>query len=257
LCRSSPAKAQHPCRQPCLNFLSTESRITLAIFIKMLYIQSCSSAFQIDQREKPKRKIAYTVGREYFLNGPSLGACRIPATPVAKRSGTGHYGMAQFVGYVELYRDAGAALADAQMWALTDSSVYLQKSIAILNGWATTNTEIAGSNNKLGGATACIQFCNAAELIKHTGRAWPGAEQEIFAKWLRTVMWPLLRDYIPAYKGNWDALIGHAEHRSHSSRSRIPTCRLWPVQGFQHTVLLSVGQSLILYTKPNLSRMTS
>ncbi|MBN1540985.1 alginate lyase family protein, partial [candidate division KSB1 bacterium] len=105
-------------------------------------------------------------------------------------------------------RDAQAAFAHAQLWVLTDSSRYAQKSIEIINAWSETNKALIGGNDKLAGATACIQFCNAAELLKHSDSGWSLTEQQQFETWLRTVLWPLLRDFIPAYNGNWDAIIG-------------------------------------------------
>jgi hypothetical protein len=44
--------------------------------------------------------------------------------------------------------------------------------------------------------------------LKHTYSAWKQEDQKIFETWLRIVYWPSLRDYIPSYNGNWDAIIG-------------------------------------------------
>jgi hypothetical protein len=130
------------------------------------------------------------------------------ASPVDTLRRTGFYSRSVSTGYQEINRDARAALINAQLWALTDSLRYVRTAMEILDAWASTNTAITGGNDKLTGATTCIQFTNAAELIKHSDAVWPQADQDRFETWLRSVYWPLLRDFIPAYNGNWDALIG-------------------------------------------------
>ncbi len=129
-------------------------------------------------------------------------------TPMDTLTFSGYYGYSKSRGYIELARDARAAFSNAQLWVLTDSSRFAEKAIEILNAWSETNKALTGGNAKLSGATACIQFCNAAELLKTSDSGWQPAEQENFAHWLRSVLWPLLRDFVPAYNGNWDALIG-------------------------------------------------
>lgn len=129
-------------------------------------------------------------------------------SPVVKLTRSGYYSRSVSTGYNEINSDARAALVNALLWALTDSTVYSENAIEILNAWSKTNKEITGGNDKLTGGTTCIQFTNAAEILRHTDSGWKKRDQEIFEKWLRTVFWPLLRDFIPAYNGNWDAIIG-------------------------------------------------
>ena len=129
-------------------------------------------------------------------------------SPVEKLTRTGFYSRAVSTGYKELSQDAKAAFINAQLWALTDSTIYAENAIEIINAWSKINKEITGGNDKLTGGTTCIQFTNAAEILKHTDSGWKQQDQEIFEIWLRKVLWPLLRDFIPAYNGNWDAIIG-------------------------------------------------
>ena len=131
-------------------------------------------------------------------------------SPVKKLTRTGYYKRAVSTGYAELSNDAKAAFVNAQLWALKDSSRYADKAIEIINAWSTTCKEISGGNDKLSGGIACIQFVNAAEIMRHTASGWPQRDQDIFENWLRTMFWPLLRDFIPSYNGNWDAIIGQA-----------------------------------------------
>lgn len=128
-------------------------------------------------------------------------------TPVDTLTRTGFYNKSISRGYKELSRDAQALFINAQLWALTDSLVYAQNAIHIINAWSATNKAITGGNDKLTGGAACIQFCSAAELLKHSDAGWRQADQQRFETWLRTIFWPLLRDFIPAYNGNWDAII--------------------------------------------------
>ncbi len=129
-------------------------------------------------------------------------------SPVDTLKRSGFYSRSISIGYQEINRDAKAALINAQLWLLTDSLRYAQTAMDILDAWASTNTAITGGNDKLTGGTTCIQFTNAAELLRHSDAGWPQTDQDRFETWLRSVYWPLLRDFIPAYNGNWDALIG-------------------------------------------------
>jgi hypothetical protein len=129
-------------------------------------------------------------------------------SPVVKLSQTGFYSRSVSTGYKELSKDAKAAFINAQLWALTDSTIYAEKTIEIINAWSKTNKEITGGNDKLTGGISCIQLTNSAEILKHTDSGWKQQDQKVFEKWLRKVLWPLLRDFIPAYNGNWDAIIG-------------------------------------------------
>jgi len=129
-------------------------------------------------------------------------------SPVDSLTRSGFYKKSISSGYQELSRDAQAVFINAQLWALTDSLVYAQNAINIINAWSATNKAITGGNDKLTGGAASIQFCNAAELLKHSDAGWRQKDQQRFETWLRSVLWPLLRDFIPAYNGNWDAIIG-------------------------------------------------
>lgn len=129
-------------------------------------------------------------------------------SPFEKLTFSGHYRRSVSTGHIEIGKDAKAAFINAELWALTDSMRYAEKAIEIIKAWSETNKVIAGGNDKLTGGTTCIQFANAAELLKHTDAGWDEEDQAIFETWLRTVYWPLLRDFIPSYNGNWDAIIG-------------------------------------------------
>jgi hypothetical protein len=129
-------------------------------------------------------------------------------SPIGKLTSTGFYSRRIIVGYKELARDSKAVFANAQLWAVTDCTAYADKAIEIINAWAETNKEITGGNDKLTAGSSCIQFTNAAEIIKHTYSGWKVQQQETFENWLRNVIWPLLKDFIPSYNGNWDAVIG-------------------------------------------------
>jgi len=129
-------------------------------------------------------------------------------SPVEKLTMSGYYGLRVSAGYKELSQDGMAALANAQLWAVTDCTGYADKAIEIIDAWSNKNKAITGGNDKLTGGISCIQFVNAAEILKHTYPTWEIQKQESFEHWLREVIWPLLRDFIPAYNGNWDAIIG-------------------------------------------------
>ena len=129
-------------------------------------------------------------------------------SPFEKLTFTGFYQKSVSTGHKEINKDAKAAFFNTELWVLTDSIRYAEKAIEIIRAWSTTNKEITGGNDKLSGGHALIQFANAAEILKNTASGWQEQDQTVFENWLRTVYWPLLRNFIPSYNGNWDAVIG-------------------------------------------------
>jgi hypothetical protein len=135
----------------------------------------------------------------------SLGYSPSPVPDVWQDS----YGSGDVGGW-DMMRDARASYIHALLWAVTGNSSHAQKSIQILNAWASTLRSIGGVNAKLIGAAALTGFENAAELLKHTNAGWSQGAQSQFVTMLRTIGYPLIQDFQPNYNGNWDAIITHA-----------------------------------------------
>jgi hypothetical protein len=116
------------------------------------------------------------------------------------------------IGAWDLGHDSQAAYIHSIEWALTGDKQHAEKAIEILNAWSKTLKSITGgmSSPELGdqlllaGITG-YKFCNAAEIIKHTCNLWKKADQEQFKRMLLDVYYPLIRNYMPKYNGNWDA----------------------------------------------------
>jgi len=109
------------------------------------------------------------------------------------------------IGSSDMSSDAAAAYAHALNWSLTRKKAYATKAVEILNAWAITLESVTGHDAKLLVGMDGVAFCNAAELIRHTGAEWPGENQKQFERMLRRVFYPVIEDFYPTANGNWDA----------------------------------------------------
>jgi hypothetical protein len=102
-------------------------------------------------------------------------------------------------------RDASAAYTHALLWVLTGNKAHAVKAEEILNAWSSTLETIGNHDARLLVGMSGIQFCNAAELLKHSSYSWPKDKQEAFRTMLRKVLYPVIQDFYPTANGNWDA----------------------------------------------------
>lgn len=109
------------------------------------------------------------------------------------------------IGSSELSADSGAAYTHALRWSLSGDEAHARKAVEILNAWSDTLTTVSGHDTKLLIGMTGAQLCNAAELLRHTGAAWPKPDQERFEHLLRDVFYPPIQDFFPSANGNWDA----------------------------------------------------
>jgi len=114
--------------------------------------------------------------------------------------------------YSAAFNDAAAAYQTAIRWKITGDVAYANKSIQILNAWATTCTSISGDSNKaLGAGIYGYQFANAAEIMR-TYSGWAPADFDKFKQFMKTVFLPISQDFlvrhnntcISHYWANWD-----------------------------------------------------
>lgn len=96
--------------------------------------------------------------------------------------------------------DCGAAYQNALLWYLTGNSAHANKAMQILNGWASTLTNINGADARLTAGLQGHKFICAAEIIRHTGAGWSQAQINTCSNFIRTVLLPLNRMY---GGGNW------------------------------------------------------
>lgn len=109
------------------------------------------------------------------------------------------------IGSSEFSGDARAAYYHALSWAISGEVVHAKKAAEIINAWSSTLQEIGNHDAKLLIGMSGYNFCIGGELLKHTWDDWPEDEQTSFASMLRTIWYPIIKDFLPSANGNWDA----------------------------------------------------
>lgn len=102
-------------------------------------------------------------------------------------------------------RDGSAAYTHALMWNLTGEEVHAAKAAEILDAWPPVLETISNHDARLLVGMGGINFCNAAELLKHTWDQWPEDKVKAFEGMLRGVFYPVIENFYPTANGNWDA----------------------------------------------------
>jgi len=109
------------------------------------------------------------------------------------------------VGSSDFSNDATAAHVHAVCWVLGDGEAHARKAAEILDAWSGTLESISNHDARLLVGMSGYKFVVAAELLKHTWDGWPREHQARFARMLREIFYPLIRDFYPSANGNWDA----------------------------------------------------
>lgn len=109
------------------------------------------------------------------------------------------------IGSSEFTGDANAAYHHALLWCLLGNEEHANKAVEILNAWSSTLQSISNHDARLLVGMEGYKFCNAAELLKHTWSGWPQADQAQFEQMLRSIFYPIIKDFYPSANGNWDA----------------------------------------------------
>ena len=109
------------------------------------------------------------------------------------------------IGVTPFMRGGFAAYTHALQWVFTEDEDHAQKARDILNIWSTTLESVGQHDARLLVGMTGINYCNAAELLKHTWEGWPASEQEQFSSMLRDVFYPIIENFDPFANGNWDA----------------------------------------------------
>ena len=114
--------------------------------------------------------------------------------------------------YASAMNDAAAAYQTAIRWKITGDNAYANKSIEIMNAWASTCTHISGNSNvALAAGIYGYQFANAAEIMRDYN-GWAPTDFNKFKTWLKTVFLPISTDFLVRHNGtcfshywaNWD-----------------------------------------------------
>ncbi|MFO1490075.1 MAG: alginate lyase family protein [Kiritimatiellia bacterium] len=108
-------------------------------------------------------------------------------------------------GSFELGLDSRRAYSHALAWALGGDPEHARRAAEFLDAWSEKLLSLSGHDARLLAGITGHKFCNAAELLRHTGAAWPADRQTRFRDMMRRVYVPLCRDFYPEANGNWDA----------------------------------------------------
>jgi Alginate lyase len=121
----------------------------------------------------------------------------------------GSYGAGQ-KGVNELNATLESAHAHVLQWVVTGREEHAEKAASILDAWSTVLADFSGNDSMLLGGWTGGQFCNVAEILRHTWKGWQTRSIQQFERMLRTVYVPLLYDFFPEANGNWDGAIMHS-----------------------------------------------
>lgn len=114
--------------------------------------------------------------------------------------------------YSRAMNDVAAAYQLAIRWQITGQIIYAEKSIQILNAWASTCKSISGnSNTALAAGIYGYQFANAAEIMRNY-EGWSSSDFETFKQWQLNVFYKLSMAFLETHWGtckshywaNWD-----------------------------------------------------
>ena len=104
----------------------------------------------------------------------------------------------------ELVQDGNAAYQNALMWALTGNRAHAEKAVEILNAWSGMLREIVGRDKELAASLCGFKHANAAEILRYTYDGWAPADIARCEMMLKTVFYPVIKDFATFANGNWD-----------------------------------------------------
>lgn len=108
----------------------------------------------------------------------------------------------------DFVRDGDAAYTMALRWYVEGEKAYAEKAIEIFNAWSSTLDSVVNHNRQLKVGTGGIKYLNAAEILKCYYKGWKAKDQKAFQDMVLGIWYPVIKDWVPNYNGNWDASIG-------------------------------------------------
>lgn len=107
--------------------------------------------------------------------------------------------------YSRAFNDVAAAYQLALRWKISGDDAYAQKSIQILNAWASICKRISGdSNAQLAAGIYGYQFAVTAELMRDYSN-WQPQDFKAFQKWMTDVFYPINKDFLNRHNGTCDS----------------------------------------------------
>ncbi|MCE5186351.1 MAG: alginate lyase family protein [Planctomycetaceae bacterium] len=99
--------------------------------------------------------------------------------------------------------DCNAAHYNALMWAITGDKRHADKALEILNGYSAILKEIVGTDKILMASLNGAKLLYAAEILRYSDAGWVQADIARFETMMRTVFYPVIRDFATFANGNW------------------------------------------------------
>ena len=109
------------------------------------------------------------------------------------------------IGSNDFTRDGDYAYTNALAWVLSGEEARARKAAEILDSWSSTLESVANHDARLLIGMSGLPYIITAELLTHTWDGWPEESQAQFAKMLREIWYPIIKDFYPSANGNWDA----------------------------------------------------
>jgi len=107
--------------------------------------------------------------------------------------------------YSRAFNDVAAAYQLALRWKISGDNAYAQKSIQILNAWASTCKRISGdSNAQLAAGIYGYQFAVAGELMRDYSN-WQPQDFKAYQKWMVDIFYPINKDFLNRHNGTCDS----------------------------------------------------
>jgi hypothetical protein len=106
--------------------------------------------------------------------------------------------------------DAMGAYTHALLWYITGDAKHAKKAVEIMDAWSAKIKQHTNHNAPLQTGWAGASFARAAEIIRHTSKAWPAAGVDRFETMLRNVYLPILIKGKPNTNGNWELIMTDA-----------------------------------------------
>ena len=109
------------------------------------------------------------------------------------------------IGSSDFTRDGDFAYTNALVWALSGDEKRARKAADILDAWSSTLQSVANHDARLLVGMSGLPYLITAEILTYTWDGWPKENQAQFAKMLREIWYPIIKDFYPTANGNWDA----------------------------------------------------
>ena len=114
--------------------------------------------------------------------------------------------------YATLFTNIASAWQTAIRWKVTGDTAYANRSVAIMNSWSASLTQLSGTSDKfLAAGIYGYQFANAAEIMR-SYPGWAAADFARFQNMMLTVFYSMNHDFLVNHNGacisnywaNWD-----------------------------------------------------